>query len=162
MITTMSLKDSMLDSAREVFETMAFMALEEVHEEQEKPDLEDVTLLGTITFKGSLEGCLGICCGSRCARTIGANMLGTEPDEVMGDDDMNDAIGEIANMVMGALKARIQDEVGSVEVSIPSVVRGRELRNSLGERASKITAVVNLEGEHNMQFSLLYRETGNP
>jgi len=160
MITTMSLRDSLLESAKEVFETMAFMALEEIPEDQEAPDFEDMSLLGTITFKGSLEGCLGICCGCCCARTIGANMLGTDPDEPMSDDDMNDAIGEIANMVMGALKSRIQDQVGNVEVSIPSVVRGRELCNSLGERASKITVRVNLEAEHDMQFSLLYRESG--
>lgn len=161
MITTMSLRDSLLDSAKEVFETMAFMALEEVHEDQEARRLEDETLLGTITFKGNLEGCLAICCGCHCARTIGANMLGTDPDEVMSDDDMNDAIGEVANMVVGALKARIQEDVGIMEVSIPSVVRGRELRNSLGERASKIAVTVNLEEEHSMQFSLLYRECDN-
>lgn len=158
MITTMSLRDSLLDSAKEVFETMAFMALEEVADEQEGPGLENETLLGTITFKGDLEGCLAICCGCRCARTIGANMLGTDPDEPMSDNDMSDAIGEVANMVMGALKARVQEEVGTMEVSIPSVVRGRELRNSLGERASKISVTVNLEEEHSVQFSLLYRE----
>ena len=160
MITTMSLRDSLLESAKEVFETMAFMALEEVPEDQEAPDFEDMSLLGTITFKGNLEGCLGICCGCRCARTIGANMLGADPDEAMSDDDMNDAIGEITNMVMGALKSRIQDQVGTVEVSIPSVVRGRELCNGLGERASRITVTVSLEAEHDMQFSLLYRESG--
>ncbi|HNY78035.1 MAG: chemotaxis protein CheX [Sedimentisphaerales bacterium] len=159
MITTMSLRDSLLDSAKEVFETMAFMALEEVADEQEGPGLENETLLGTITFKGDLEGCLAICCGCRCARTIGANMLGADPDEPMSDNDMSDAIGEVANMVMGALKARIQEEVGTMEVSIPSVVRGRELRNSLGERASKISVMVNLEEEHSVQFSLLYRES---
>jgi CheY-specific phosphatase CheX len=130
MITTMSLRDSLLDSAKEVFETMAFMALEEVGEDHEAPSLEDETLLGTITFKGNLEGCLAICCGFRCARTIGANMLGTDPDEPMSDDDTGDAIGEVANMVMG-----------------------------LGERASKISVTVNLEEEHRVQFSLLYRES---
>jgi hypothetical protein len=57
MITTMSLRDSLLDSAKEVFETMAFMALEEVADEQEGPGLENETLLGTITFKGDLEVC---------------------------------------------------------------------------------------------------------
>ncbi|HPC94438.1 MAG TPA: chemotaxis protein CheX [Sedimentisphaerales bacterium] len=159
MITTMSLRDNLLDSAKEVFETMAFMALEEIADEQEGPGLEDETLLGTITFKGHLEGCLAICCGCRCARTIAANMLGGDPDEPMSDDDMSDAIGEVANMVMGALKARVHEEVGTMEVSIPSVVRGRELRNSLGERASKISVTVNLEEEHNVQFSLLYRES---
>jgi len=159
MVTMTSLRDSVLDSAKEVFETMVFMALEEVAELA--PELEDVTLLGTITFKGHLEGCLSICCGVNCARTIAANMLGMDPSEEINDDDVNDAVGEVANMVMGAVKARIQDEVGNVEVSIPFVVQGLELKNSLGERANELVVNANLEEEHNIRFSLLYRECNN-
>jgi len=159
MATTTSLKDRVLDSAKEVFETMVFMALEEVT--GPSAEMEDVTLLGTITFKGPLEGCLGICCGVNCARTIAANMLGMDPSEAISDDDVNDAIGEVANMVMGAVKARLQDEVGNVEVSIPSVVQGLELKNSLGERATELVVHANLEEEYNIRFSLLYRERTN-
>ncbi len=157
MVTTTCLRDSVLDGAKEVFETMIFMALEEVTDPT--PEMEDVTLLGTITFKGSLEGCLGICCGMSCARTIAANMLGMDPSEEIGKDDINDAVGEVANMVMGAVKSRIQDEVGVVEVSIPSVVKGMELTSSLGERATELVINGNLEEEHNVRFSLLYRES---
>ena len=160
MATTVSLKDTILDSAKEVFETMIFMTLEETQEE-EAPEMEDTTLLGTITFKGPLEGCLGICCGVNCARIIAANMLGMDPSEEISDGDVNDAVGEVANMVMGAIKARIQDEVGNVEVSIPSVVQGLELRNSLGERGNELVVYANLEEEHNVRFSLLYRECNN-
>ena len=159
MATTTSLKDRVLDSAKEVFETMVFMALEEVT--GPPAEIEDVTLLGTITFKGPLEGCLGICCGLNCARTIAANMLGMDPSEAISDDDVNDAIGEVANMVMGAVKARLQDEIGNVEVSIPSVVQGLELKNSLGERATELVVNANLEEEYNIRFSLLYRECAN-
>jgi len=156
MVTTVSLQDHVLDSAREVFETMVFMALEEV--QGEGPPMEDKTLLGTITFKGRFEGCLGIGCGANCALTIASNMLGMDPSEGISEDDVNDAVGEIANMVMGAIKARIQDEVGNIDVSIPSVVQGLELRNSLGDRANEIVVNGNLEEEHLIRFSLLYRE----
>jgi len=156
MMTTTSLRESVLDGAKEVFETMIFMALEEI--EGQMWEMGDVTLLGTITFKGSLEGCLSICCGMNCARTIAANMLGMEPDEEISEDDVNDAVGEVANMVMGAVKARIQDEVRNVEVSIPSVVQGMELSNSLGERAVERVINASLEAERNIRFSLLYRE----
>jgi len=159
MVTTTSLKDHVLDSAREVFETMVFMALEEAQEEG--PKMEDTTLLGTITFKGQLEGCLGICCGVHCARTVAANMLGMDPSEEISEDDVNDAVGEVANMVMGAVKARIQDRVGNVDVSIPSVVQGLELKNSLGERANEVVVNGSLEDEHLIRFSLLYRENNN-
>jgi len=159
MVTTISLKDQVLDSAREVFETMVFMALEEAQEEG--PQMEDKTLLGTITFKGQLEGCLGICCGVHCARTVAANMLGMDPSEAISEDDVNDAVGEVANMVMGAVKARIQDQVGSMDVSIPSVVQGLELKNSLGDKASEVVVNGSLEDEHLIRFSLLYRENNS-
>jgi chemotaxis protein CheX len=156
MITTVNFKDALLSGAREVFETMVFMGLEESGEQA--ATLTEEALLGTITFKGKLEGCLGFCCALQCAQTIAANMLGMDSPESLREDDINDAIGEIANMVMGALKTRIQDEVGTIEVSIPSVVQGRQLRNSLGEGSERVLIEGNLEG-HAAELSLLYRES---
>ncbi|MBN1508083.1 MAG: chemotaxis protein CheX [Sedimentisphaerales bacterium] len=155
MVTTASLKDFLLDSAREVFETMVFVALAE--SDGNSPPIEDVALLGSITFKGRLEGCLAICCDVACARTIAANMLGMDTSAELGEADICDAIGELANMVMGAIKSKIQDDVGAIEVSIPSVVRGRELKNRLGEGANSVTVVADIEGQHSAEFSLLYR-----
>jgi chemotaxis protein CheX len=159
MLTTVSFKDALLGSAKEVFETMVFMALEESVEETRITD--DATLLGSITFKGDLEGCLGVCCGWACARSIAANMLGMDPTDELSEDDISDAIGEIANMVMGAVKSRLQNDIPTIEVSIPSVVQGRELKNSLGEGAGKVTITVSVEEEHTMEFSLLFRESAD-
>ncbi len=159
MVTTISLKDALLSGAKEVFETMVFMALEEVDGAADCCD--DVSLLGSITFKGSIEGCLGIRCGMACARTIAANMLGTDPSGDMAENDINDAIGEVTNMVMGAIKSRVQDEIGNMEVSIPSVVQGREMKHSLGDQANEIVATVSIEEEYYGKFSLLYRESNS-
>jgi chemotaxis protein CheX len=158
MVTTVSLKDALFDGAREVFETMVFMALEPPTEPG--PEIADEALLGTITFKGNLEGCLGVCCSPRCARAIAANMLGMDSMESVSEEDVNDAIGEVANMVMGAVKGRVQGDVGVIEVSIPSVVQGRQLRNSLGDKANKITVQGGMDS-HIVEFSLLYRESTN-
>jgi chemotaxis protein CheX len=160
MITTVSLKDVLLGSVKEVFETMVFMAVEETDQEWTNPD--ESALLGTITFKGPIEGCLGIRCGGACARTIAASMLGMSSSDDLADADVGDAIGEIANMVLGAVKSRIQNDVGNIEVSIPSVVEGRELRSSLGEGANQVRIRVNIEEEHIAELSLLYREGWNP
>jgi chemotaxis protein CheX len=156
MMTTVSLKDALLDSAREVFETMVFMAMEDSSDDT--TSLGETTLLGSITFKGHLEGCLGVCCDEACARTIAANMLGMLSADEVGENDISDAMGEIANMVMGAVKARIQSSVGTIEVSIPSVVQGRELRNSLGDGSAQAKVRVNIEEQYRAEFSLLYRE----
>jgi len=156
MVTTTSLKEVLLDSAKEVFDTMVFMALGESG--QNGPGIEEMTLLGSITFKGSLEGCLAICCDVACARSIAASMLGMEASDALAEADVCDAIGELANMVMGATKSRIQHDMGGIEVSIPSVVRGRELQNSLGAGSSMVTVPVDIEGKYAAEFSLLFRD----
>ncbi|MBM4024752.1 MAG: chemotaxis protein CheX [Planctomycetes bacterium] len=156
MVTTVSLKDVLLESVKEVFETMVFMALEEAGQAALCSD--EPALLGTITFKGRLEGCLGLCCGQTCARAIATSMLGMGPDDDLDPADVCDAIGEIANMVLGAVKSRVQNEVGSMEVSIPSVVEGRELRTTLGEDSHQVAIRVSIEDEYFASLSLLYRE----
>jgi CheY-specific phosphatase CheX len=156
MVTVTSFKDALLDGAKEVFETMVFMALAE--SEQDSPEIGERALLGSITFKGDLEGCLTICCGVTCARTIVANMLGMNAGEELGEDAICDALGELTNMVMGAVKSRTQNDIGVMEVSIPSVVQGRELKNGLGERARKVVVKANIEEQYGAELSLTYRD----
>ncbi len=156
MIDELCLNDALLAGAKEIFETMIFMDLEESTDPEQK--MEEDTLLGSITFTGTLEGCLTICCSSSCAKTIALNMLGMDSTEEINGEDINDAIGEVTNLVMGSVKSRLADSVGNLEVSIPTVVRGRKLENSLGDGANKVLVKVNIEDEFAAELSLLYRE----
>ena len=159
MIDLLSLNEVLLESAKEIFETMVFMDLTETTEEDH--DIEGCALLGTITFKGALEGCLAFCCSTPCAQAIAINMLGLDTTEEIAEEDICDAIGEIANMVMGSVKRRLAESAGNLEVSIPSVVSGRELRNNLGEGAQKASVRINIEDEYVAELSLLYQEKSN-
>ena len=159
MIELLSLNEMLLESAKEIFETMVFMDLAETTEPDQ--DVEGWALLSTITFKGALEGCLAICCSTPCAQAIAINMVGIDTTEEIAEEDTCDAIGEIANMVMGSLKKRLTESVGNLEVSIPSVVSGRELRNNLGEGAQKTAILINIEDEYVAELSLLYKENSN-
>lgn len=155
-VTTSSLKGVLLDSAKEVFESMVFMPLEEV--EGQRPDLTGVTLLGTITFAGNLEGCLGVCCDMAGARAIAAGMLCMDSPDDLADEDLADAMGEIANMVIGAVKTRIQDNYQSILISVPSVVQGRELRRRPNDGMIQMATTTRVGAEHLVEFSLVYRE----
>lgn len=156
MIEDICLSDILLESAKEIFETMIFMDLAEVTEPDQ--DIEGDALLGSITFRGSLEGCLSICCGTSCAQSIARNMLGIDADDELTEEDTCDAIGEVANMVMGSVKKRMADNFGDLQVSIPSVVSGKELKNNLGDIAKKVSTRINIEDEYVSELSLLYRE----
>ena len=158
MTATSSLRDVLWDGTKEVFESMVFMSVAET--EDDMPPSAEVTLLGTITFTGSLEGCLSVCCAQTCARTIAANMLCMESPDELSDEDVVDAIGEIANMVMGSVKTGVQDHIEGLTISIPSVVQGRELSTRLSEGTTRLVVNTILEQEHHATFSLVYRETG--
>ena len=157
MIEQVCLNEVLIESAKEVFETMVFMDLAEVTEPDQ--DIEGWTLLGSITFKGSLEGCLAICCSTSCAHAIAISMLGIDTTEQLTEEDTYDAIGEIANMIMGSVKSHLLEKVGNLEVSIPSVVSGRQIRSNLGDRSKKISIKVNIEDEYVAELSLLYRRS---
>ena len=152
----MCITDALLAGAKEVFETMVFMDIDKSSEPDQT--LEGDTLLGSITFQGNLEGCLTICCGLPCAKTIAANMLGMEPGEEISEPEICDAIGEIVNMVIGSVKARIQDSIGTIQVSIPTVVTGQGLQNTLGDKAYKVLVKATFEDEYIAELSVLYRE----
>ena len=156
MIDQMCFSAALLEGAKEVFETMVFMDIEESADLEHK--IDGYSLLGSITFTGDIEGCLAICCGELCAKAVAANMLGMDPDEQISQDDISDALGEVTNMVMGSVKVCLQDEVSELQVSIPVVVCGQELKNSLGDGVSKVVVTVQVENEYVIEFLFLYRE----
>ena len=156
MIEQVCLNQLLLESAKEIFETMIFMDILETDQSDETIDGDVV--LSSITFKGDMEGCLGICCERECAQTITMNMLGFDSIEGIADGDMCDAIGEVANMVMGSLKKRLHETCSNLELSIPLVVHGRQLKNNLGEGTQEIGVEVKIEDQYPARFSLLYRE----
>jgi CheY-specific phosphatase CheX len=156
MIEQISLNDVLLDSAKEIFSTMIFMDINEATETNENTTSWD--MLGSITFKGGIEGCLAVCCTKECAQAIAVNMLALDSPAELTEAGTCDAIGEISNMIMGGLKSRILKLVNTLEVSIPSVVSGHELKNTLGDNAQKISVKINIDDKYTSELLLIYRE----
>ena len=157
MIDEICLNEALLAGAKEIFETMIFVNFEESGEQEDI--IEGDSLLGSITFKGGIEGCFAICCSALCAKTIALNMLAMDPSEELSEAEISDAIGEVTNMVMGGIKSRILDAVSNIEVSIPMVTSGQGLENSLGEGAIKTLVKVKLDNEYIAEMSILYKES---
>ena len=156
MIDEVCLNDALLEGAQEVFNTMISGNIESCESDQ---DIEGDSLLSSITFNGDLEGCLAICCSAPCAKTIAVNMLAMDPSEELSEEEICDALGEVTNMVMGSVKSRIQNVASNISVSIPTVVSGRDLQNSLGEGAIRTLIKVKFENEYIAELSMLYRES---
>lgn len=155
MIADICFTDALFQSAQEVFETMIFMGVEDCTEQD---GIEGDALLGSITFTGEIEGCMSVCCANTCAGIIAANMLGQDTDVEIAEDDIRDAMGEVANLVMGSLKAILLNQgIGNLEVSIPCVVSGKRMTSSLGDDAMKVQKLVNID-EAVAELTLLYRK----
>jgi chemotaxis protein CheX len=157
MIDEICFTAALLEGAKEVFETMIFMEIAEPSEPDRQ--IEGNSLLGSITFKNSIEGCLSVRCGVPCAKTIAANMLGVDTPEEISEEDVCDALGEVTNMIMGSVKSRLQTDGNELLVSIPTVIHGQNLASNLGNRANKVLVKVNTEEEDIIEFMFLYRES---
>ncbi|MHB8123555.1 MAG: chemotaxis protein CheX, partial [Desulfuromonadaceae bacterium] len=64
-------------------------------------------------------------------------MLGMEVTEI--DDDVNDAMGEIANMLAGSFKQHLSSGGSDIQLSTPSVVNGADYVVSSGNNLENIT-----------------------
>jgi chemotaxis protein CheX len=157
MIAQDCLSDTLVAGAREVFEKMIFMQIENCSDTTAQ--IAGDVLLSTISFRNGMEGCLGICCNKDCARAIAINMLAMSPGDPLSDDEIKDALGEVANMVMGTVKSAIQSDMKNLQVSIPVVVTGQNIHNSLGEGTSRISVCVTTSENHSIELTLLYRES---
>ncbi len=143
MIDQISMSETLLDAAKKVFGTMIFMNVTEKDDQEAK--IVGDTYLWMVTFKGDIEGCVGITLEEAAAKAVAANMLGLEPDEEVSEEDLADAVGEVANMVMGGVKSRMQDEIRSLDISIPTVTSGRNLESSVGDCTPRVVKRVNVD-----------------
>jgi chemotaxis protein CheX len=75
-----------------------------------------------VGMAGSWVGTGSIDCSAPMACLFAGAMLGSEYRSV--DDDVLDAIGEVANMIVGHIKTNVESVAGPMELSLPTVVYG--------------------------------------
>ncbi len=157
MIEQLMVDQTILDAAREVFETMIFMDIEVSPDSN--PTIEGTTLLGSITFRGALDGCLTICLSEAAARSIAANMLGVDNEGEIDEVAIADAIGEVTNMTMGSIKHRIQNVYPDIQVSIPTVIAGKQLYPKPGPDFNRGMVAATLNEKYLITLTLFFKQT---
>ena len=97
----------------------------------------------TVSITGSWHGHLVYASSKQAARRAAAAFLAMEPDEV-GQEDISDVLGELANIVGGNVKAMLPD---GAMLSLPQVVMAPESATKYPS-AERITGLYGLwEGE---------------
>jgi len=78
-------------------------------------------IAGSVGFIGAMTGVVYVYSTAAFARTMTGKMLGMSDTEVEGDEMVNDALGELANMIVGGLKTNL------VECGHPCVLTIRSI-----------------------------------
>ena len=132
----MEFENSLIDATLEVFASMIFIDIAaEWPSAGSMPEIEP-NLSSLIGFSGDLKGILAIHCPSAVALGVTASMLGMEVTEI--NEDVKDAIGEVANMVAGGLKVALASDNKKIELAIPTTVIGKAIRTSGLSRATRV------------------------
>ncbi len=118
------LAEAIQTATEEVFSTMLGLEVEagETVVEQAAPGPTDgvVSLIG---LAGPWAGTGSISCSGATACRFSSQFLMTEFPSV--NEEVLDAIAELTNMIIGGFKTRIEENLGPMGISIPTVIFGR-------------------------------------
>ena len=89
-----------------------------------------------VGLAGTYNGLVSLHMPSILAIRATSCMLGMEVTEI--NDDVNDAMGEIANMIAGSFKQHLSKSGMDIQISTPSVIHGKEYVISLGSNPDQI------------------------
>ncbi len=82
------------------------------------------SISGVIGLAGTHKGVLAIHMPNKVAMSITGSFLGMDVDEM--NEDVEDAIGELANMLGGNVKAILSERGRDINLSLPSTIIGKQ------------------------------------
>jgi chemotaxis protein CheX len=144
-LTEEDVRSKIAEITKGVFSTMVMMDVVD-----ESPLAEPVvsfhdTLTSMVGLAGSYSGILAIHCPKILALKVTSNMLGMDVTDI--NEDVNDAMGEIANMVGGDVKHIFSPKGADINLSIPTVIYGSDYVLESISTAQSLVMPFQCEGE---------------
>jgi chemotaxis protein CheX len=103
------------------------------------------SISGIIGLAGAVKGMLAIHLPNSAALAITTAFLGMDVEEI--DEDVCDAIGELANMLGGSIKAVLDPAGSEVQLSMPSAIHGEEYAVDCLADSESITVPFTFNGQ---------------
>jgi chemotaxis protein CheX len=107
----------------------------------------EAQIAGSVGFIGSVCGVLYVYSSARFARVLTTRMLGLREDDPLAEEIVNDAFGELTNMVVGQIKSRLADRGKKCVLTIPSIVRASHFRVDSSASAQAHLCLFRIRGE---------------
>ena len=119
-------------SVEQVFSTMLNIAAVPGAAQTRNDGLESVGgVMALVGIAGTWTGAGRLVVSPKMACTLSGALLMTTFEAV--DEEVLDAIGEIANMVVGNVKTLLEEELGGLSLSIPTVIFGKNYATHSGK-----------------------------
>lgn len=118
-----NLVNPFIDAALNVLSTMASTKANAGKPFLKEKDAARGDVTGIVGLTGETEGTISISFTEKCILSIVSNMFGEEMKEM--NDEIKDAVGEIANMVSGQARKQLSEHGRSLKAAIPTVIMGK-------------------------------------
>jgi chemotaxis protein CheX len=133
-------------ATHEVFTTM--LNLEPLPGEVFVEQAEPAPTSGVVSLVGLAGEWLGsgsLFCTSAFACRIASQLLQTEYQAI--DEDVLDAVAEVTNMIIGNVKAALEEHLGPLGLSTPTVIYGRNFQTRSAGKQKWTVVPFSLEGD---------------
>ncbi|GIU89043.1 MAG: hypothetical protein KatS3mg010_0142 [Acidimicrobiia bacterium] len=101
------------------------------------------TISASVQIVGAVECAVVVGCNDEFGSRVASAMFSVEPSS-LSPDEVSDALGELANMIGGNVKAL----VGESTLSLPTVVRGDELQLAVPGASTRLGLCYGTGGSH--------------
>ena len=116
-----------LESATSTFETMVFMPITFGDKQEKGKGNPRGAISGTISLTGEEQsGNLSLIFPMKLAQAVFRAMMMMGEDDPVDNSELNDVVGELANMVAGGAKSRLQEKDIHFKIGLPTVVVGED------------------------------------
>lgn len=117
----------------------------------------DAHLASSVGFIGKVTGVVYIYTTADFAQDITRTITGLPDGEIDSDEMVNDAMGEVANMVVGNLKAALVDRGMACVLTIPSIVRGSNFTIEATSSTTRRVICFRCKDSHNLVVEILIK-----
>jgi chemotaxis protein CheX len=112
-----------IEAALHVLETMAFTKAEGGSPYIKKDQVAQGDVSSIIGLTGDVKGMISVSFTEKCILPIVSSMFGEEISEL--NEEVKDAVGEIANMISGQARQKLEELGRNLKAAIPTVIIGK-------------------------------------
>lgn len=143
-----------IESTQEIFSSMIMLDVTPGEPFKRNGEMLKNSISGIIGLAGTTKGMLAIHLPNPSALAVTTAFLGMDVEEI--DEDVKDAIGELANMLGGSLKAVLDPSGSDIKLSMPSSVYGEEYAIDCIAEAEMVTVPFSFDN-HDFMVELQIR-----